>query len=967
MILSRLFPTPLISGVTRMPEWVSCTVVGPDEVVLRNTEPVLGGRPLMSGPVFEFFVKNVTNAEETPALNFFRIMAKTNQPSGREVWTAEGWVIYPELLRTSVASSNPGYGLYTNFTFVLQPVTMIPHHGGIQINAPPDYYFGPVIETATSYYDPLQALPPPQGVMEVRPAPGQAIGCQALRVPSWSCPFNFQPCIERNHYAELVSIGFPLTTAQITEYRAKNTTCHNMINTCETGALSSLITCESRANSLTLRLQKDVMVPARRMIQILVQGYNARNPPESAAANTWHYMTRDNDSERTVMDDKPGVPGLTLMGIVRVPSILPSDTKVMSIDNRVKLTIILSTACEPRAVLRIRYPRAFERNENAAFQGSPVETGPTFPRQVDKRISVGLIELEAKEETIPANVPMEITVALSNPDILPSKRENIWTFEAFSRATGQDVLLNCNYNVTGFKIFAEYSAAHISGSFTAPGNPNIIGVWFVLKSELIITPLSDFRIYLPPGYRPMPVCGEPNRGPGSPDVQVFKLAYDPNRIPNDNPFPSGVDFFPMPSGIDCYDEYDPGEDRYWIRLDLASVVRTPSGQVITGPNTPRVEDGRDYGFEFGVINPMFDPPAGQNFFRFESRRGGVIQHLRRQVAGFELEKIREVRLTPAFTTSLLTLNRMEFYMMSDKAMAGGSKIRITAPDGFIFTCDYFRTDDGLANTTTCYVAFTSRNVAEFTLDSKDPKAALTPFRLFVTVSNPEFTPLENWWSFELIDPLGQVFDTRMKVPGFDITGQIQAEIRPNFAYLGERNPLDIVFVQTTIMNQAEFGNELMLTAPDGWIFPINCTSNFGIKLTNQRDAVATSSSSALGGAEYPNRFSFPPPGITCQGFNNRTVILRLPDGHGLLLNNYTWRVEVDNPGYNPNGTNIWTFITRVRPPGGGERIVDANIGVKGFGLRALVSVRTDEGAAAPRLLQGVRALLLVFAVLAATM
>lgn len=229
------------------------------------------------------------------------------------------------------------------------------------------------------------------------------------------------------------------------------------------------------------------------------------------------------------------------------------------------------------------------------------------------------------------------------------------------------------------------------------------------------------------------------------------------------------------------------------------------------------------------------------------------------------------------------------------------------------------------------------NIAEFTVDSQDPKQPDTPFALFVYVSNPEFTPDPNWWKFDIQSPLGKIFDTREWVAGFDITGKVAAEIKPGFAYIGERNPLSFVFVQSTIMNQADVGNELVLDAPVGWTFPENCTKNFGLRLT---DARAPSSDS-----EYPDTFTFPPAGVECTGWGNETVVIRMPDGSGLLRNNYTLLVEVDNPGYSPNVTIPWRFVTRVRPPGGGERIVDMNIAVPGFTMRELLPLRTDEGGA----------------------
>merc|ERR1712137_1365171 len=104
-LVNRLFPVPLIRGVTRMPEWMSCQVISPTEVVLTNTESILGGRPLIGDAIFQFFVKNVTNARKTADLNLFRVEANTMAPLGKENWVADGWVIFPELMRTSVTSS----------------------------------------------------------------------------------------------------------------------------------------------------------------------------------------------------------------------------------------------------------------------------------------------------------------------------------------------------------------------------------------------------------------------------------------------------------------------------------------------------------------------------------------------------------------------------------------------------------------------------------------------------------------------------------------------------------------------------------------------------------------------------------------------------------------------------------------------------------------------------------------------
>jgi len=334
----------------------------------------------------------------------------------------------------------------------------------------------------------------------------------------------------------------------------------------------------------------------------------------------------------------------------------------------------------------------------------------------------------------------------------------------------------------------------------------------------------------------------------------------------------------------------------------------------------------DFAFEFAVTNPDKTPPSAINVWRFETLQTSVILHLERTIPGFELEQIKDVSVMYSDTTTLLPLHRVTFSMMSDKYIPGGSKIEITGPNGYIFTCAFFQTDRGLANTTTCYVR--APNVAEFTMDTSDPKQPNSPFRLYVYVSNPEFTPQQNWWNFRIISPLGKTIDMRDEVPSFDITGRVEVNVRATFPYLSQLNPLQVVVKQTTILNQADVGNEFQLTGPGGFIFPVNCT---GFKLRYTNPGSVTSSQ------------PMPPEGMTCWGFNNATVVIRFPDGAGLHIDNYTVEIDVQNPGYRPNGTR-WSFITRVRNPTG-ERIVDANRTLEGFELVPLEPLRTDEGTA----------------------
>eukprot|EP00913_Durusdinium_trenchii_P001778 g1648.t1 len=241
------------------------------------------------------------------------------------------------------------------------------------------------------------------------------------------------------------------------------------------------------------------------------------------------------------------------------------------------------------------------------------------------------------------------------------------------------------------------------------------------------------------------------------------------------------------------------------------------------------------------------------------------------------------------------------------------------------------------------------------MDTSDPLQPNSPFRLFVFVSNPEFTPQQNYWNFRIISPLAKTLDMRDYVQSFDITGRLEArnvhkrsdlrselflqvDIQATFPYFGQINPLRIVFTQSTILNQADIGNELVLSGPDGFIFPTNCTG-FRLRWSNQVDAPTSTRGYDIG-------FVFPPEGMTCRGYDNASVVVRFPNGAGLLRNNYTLEIDVSNPGYPPNATQ-WSFITRIRNDFEDERIADANRTLLGFELVELLPMRTDEGAARP--------------------
>lgn len=955
MIIKRQFDEDagmkaLIAGVTRMPEWIPCTVDRlSNAVVLLNDEPLLGGRPLINGPVYELFVMNATNGEETPpdGLNLYKVNAKTMVPGGMEEFAGDGWIIYPQLLMTSVETSNPGLGLYTNFTFTIQTVSLVPPGGSIQVIGPEDYYFGPLIESEGNEWDPLISAPPRQ-MAENSDRPTGDVVCGVLRPTGWACPFDILSCKEQARLEELRSIGFKLSSAEAGNLATQTTRCAKETEECASKALSNLVSCTSLGNVMTVTLSLKVQLPKRRAFRFIVQGYNVRNSmaPRTYTTNgaqlctdcpknTWSMRTRDANTEQTVLDKKASIPGMALVGVVSVISIIPSDTKVDSIENTVTVTLMLDRPCEPRATLTIKHPIEYLKSANAAYLGAPVSTGSTFPRMKEIRQSMNVIEIIAMEETIPAGVELQISIIMSNPGISPSRQSNIWSFEASSMRTGSKVIQNVNYNVSGFKIFGEVSRGAIMGTVVSPSSDSIIGVWLNLKSPLpIVDPVAPtpnkpqglpkaIRIWMPKGFQPIPPPLPP-RYVAPLCSKAFSLTYNPNREGVVG-FPASINYVSPPSDSSCRNHYDPNYDQYYAFIEI-----DPKSWL---------DSGIDYAFEFGATNPSLQtmPPPEENFWRIDTVMDSVILHLKTQIPGYELEQIKVVRLTYGDTTKRMTLQPLTFDIMADKFISGGSKIIITGPESFSVSCVFFRPLLGLSSTTTCLVK--QPHVVEFTIDSQDPKEANTPMSIRVMWTNPEFTPQNNWWKVVINSPLGQAIDLRDFIPGFDITDRVDVYIKPTFAYLGEMNPLRVIFLAQTIMNQADDGNQLRLDAPAGYVFRKNCTG-FNLRLTDNRQE--TSSTQVQSG--YASGFVFPPAGTTCQGFDNQSVIIMLPSGAGLLKNNYTLEVDVENPGYRPNITGIWKFFTRV-VNANGTKIVDANRTVAGFDLAELLPIRTDEGAA----------------------
>jgi hypothetical protein len=202
--------------------------------------------------------------------------------------------------------------------------------------------------------------------------------------------------------------------------------------------------------------------------------------------------------------------------------------------------------------------------------------------------------------------------------------------------------------------------------------------------------------------------------------------------------------------------------------------------------------------------------------------------------------------------------------------------------------------------------------------------------------NPKFTPQPNMWSIKILSPLGSSVDTRDMVPGFDITGSVITRVMSSFPFKGQRNPIAIEFIPATIMNQADHGNDIVITAPIGFIFPENC-SGFSFRFSDI-DRIDR---------RYPNKeqYDFPPPQTQCYGNEGEVLTVRLPNGAGLLAPyNYTIEANVKNPRYDLNDTK-WSIVTRVVNPDVGMRIVDANRSFEGFYLRDFQTIEDDVSGA----------------------
>jgi hypothetical protein len=896
--LRAQFGQSLFSDVSQLPEYIRCTIRSQNEVDLVNTDSERGGRLLFAGPTYEVLITEVNNPQSTPKLNLYRAIADTAAPYGPERWAFEGFSIFPELANTFVESTNPAYGLYTTFTFTFRTITQIPEGGSFQVTGPqPDYYFGPRIASAEEY-DPLEAIPPPAGDSPPRPDDEAMIVCDAMAPAGSICAFGFSACVELAQ-ARLDKVQDPTLVLDTKEMEEE---CDRLRAECDANNLENILTCQSTGHVLEITLTKRVFVPPGTLVRLSVPGYNTLLQGERTMINDglWHFVTRNADSVKTPLDEKSikEENAFQLSGVIFVTRIEPAVTKVSEADNEVSVIIRLTTELLAPGKLRVEYPHQFSHDAGGERR---VTTGDGF-RRVTTDHTGNVVEITSQDDPLPRDRSLYFSIFMSNPGISPPPEENIWFFETISMQDKKRV--DCNFDVPGFKIYGTFRNAAVAASILAPDVANIVGIWFVLDSDLKYSADSYLRIWLPPGYEVEFNCG----------FEEFALGYTAPANSKEA-FPAEKNYFELPSGTSCEAFEDPKTLGYYVLLKVDGLL----------------EYGLDYAFQFGVTNAPRQPPAYLNFFRFETLMGGVILHLKRDIKSFELERLHFFNITPSDTTSLLPMSELRFDMQSDKPIPGGSKLTIYAPRGFVFTCAFFRTF-GLSATTTCYAKGAK---AEFTVDTQDPKPQMFMMGIKAFCTNPEFTPQPNAWAVSILGPLGTHIDTLEDYPGFDITGAVKSRVLASFPFKGQRNPIMIEFVPSTIMNQADVGNQIVVTAPPGFTFPVNC-SGFMFRFSNLQQI----------DDRYPNRdqYKFPPEGTRCRGSGMEVLTVTLPTGAGLLAPyNYTIEATVMNPKYwNPNdinGTNKWAIMTRVSSPP--QRVVDANRSFEGFFLRDLQSIEDD--------------------------
>merc|ERR1711966_292986 len=141
---------------------------------------------------------------------------------------------------------------------------------------------------------------------------------------------------------------------------------------------------------------------------------------------------------------------------------------------------------------------------------SNIDTGVNVPRKVIKKHIGNVITMELSEEPFPSKLPLEVTISLVNPPISPPPSENVWRLSSYTQKTAEMpwTMLDCNFDVPGFRIYGEFRNAQVASAISSPTVKNIVGIWYVLESDLPDGGL--LHIWMPPGFTPLRNCGGPD-------------------------------------------------------------------------------------------------------------------------------------------------------------------------------------------------------------------------------------------------------------------------------------------------------------------------------------------------------------------------------------------------------------------------------------------------------------------------
>jgi hypothetical protein len=304
--------------------------------------------------------------------------------------------------------------------------------------------------------------------------------------------------------------------------------------------------------------------------------------------------------------------------------------------------------------------------------------------------------------------------------------------------------------VHGFKVFGEFSVSTIEATVNSPTATNRVNLYFMLKSPLVYTSSSLLLVWLPIGWQPDTYVAA-----GSTDTNWWQELAEPQLL----------------SGTEASAVYDATLGQWYVSFRLGVTA----------------ESGIEYAFGFNTQNPAENPIDTPNEWRLETSQNGVMLHLQDGIPGFSLQELVVASVTPTDTTSLLEHNKVSFKFESNQQIVGGSLITILAPEGFIFNCydtlALFETD-GLAATTTCSDFPLEPNRVELTMDSLDERLPNAPFTIIISMTNPEFTPQVNYFTFNIKDPSGAFTDMANYVSSYDITGDIAVVINGTFPYYG---------------------------------------------------------------------------------------------------------------------------------------------------------------------------------------